>query len=301
MKFDSYHPAINLIYFVAAIGCAFAFNHPVFVAISFAAAFAYSVKLNGLRGLVFNLCLIPVCAAYVAWYSYYTHFGVTVLSQNFVDNNITLEAILYGIQQAFTAAAFLMFMSCVFSVISSDKVVYLFGKVSPKLSLFLSILLRTVPRVKTTVRRINVSRGGVGRGTSGNGLGLIARLRNALTIISITITWTLESFLESSLSMKSRGYTLKGRTAFSIYRFDNRDRSFVIFLFICLTLIAMAIMLDQTRIIYDPIIYMNRITRTSCIFYLAYAAMLIMPMILQIAGEIRFAQLRKSAIPAVHD
>ncbi len=301
MKFDSYHPAINLIYFVAAIGCAFAFNHPVFVAISFAAAFAYSVKLNGLRGLVFNLCLIPVCAAYVAWYSYYTHFGVTVLSQNFVDNNITLEAILYGIQRAFTAAAFLMFMSCVFSVISSDKVVYLFGKVSPKLSLFLSILLRTVPRVKTTVRRINVSRGGVGRGTSGNGLGLIARLRNALTIISITITWTLESFLESSLSMKSRGYTLKGRTAFSIYRFDNRDRSFVIFLFICLTLIAMAIMLDQTRIIYDPIIYMNRITRTSCIFYLAYAAMLIMPMILQIAGEIRFAQLRKSAIPAVHD
>ena len=60
MRFDSYHPAINLIYFVSAIGLALSFNHPVFVAVSYVCAFAYSVKLNGKKALIFNLCLIPV-------------------------------------------------------------------------------------------------------------------------------------------------------------------------------------------------------------------------------------------------
>ena len=54
MRFDSYHPTINLIYFTAAIGLAICFNHPVYVAISYAVAFAYSVKLSGKRAVIFN-------------------------------------------------------------------------------------------------------------------------------------------------------------------------------------------------------------------------------------------------------
>ena len=36
MRFDSYHPTINLIYFTAAIGLTISFNHPAYVAISYA-------------------------------------------------------------------------------------------------------------------------------------------------------------------------------------------------------------------------------------------------------------------------
>ena len=87
MRFDSYHPAINLIYFVAAIACIIMFDHPVYVALSYTAAFLYSVKLNGLRGLIFDLCLIPFIAGYTALYSYYTHFGVTDLRQTFIGTD----------------------------------------------------------------------------------------------------------------------------------------------------------------------------------------------------------------------
>ena len=54
MRFDSYHPVINLIYFTAAIICTVKFNHPVFLAISYLAAFVYSIKLNGKRSAIFN-------------------------------------------------------------------------------------------------------------------------------------------------------------------------------------------------------------------------------------------------------
>ena len=113
------------------------------------------------------------------------------------------------------------------------------------------------------------------------------RIVNCLRLLSILITWTLESFGTSSASMKSRGYALKGRTAFSIYRFDHRDRTVVIFLFVCLTLTAMAVMLDQTYILYDPEIIFNRITWISYIFYAAYAAMLLLPLGLELYGAQR--------------
>ena len=70
MRFDSYHPAINLIYFASAIGFTIWFDHPVYVGIAFAVAFAYSVKLKGLKGLAFDVCLIPLAAAWALWYSY---------------------------------------------------------------------------------------------------------------------------------------------------------------------------------------------------------------------------------------
>ncbi|MEI3138797.1 MAG: hypothetical protein V8T31_04080 [Lachnospiraceae bacterium] len=97
MRFDSYHPMINLIYFVTAIVCAVNFDHPVYLAISFLCAFVYSIKLNGKRSLIFNLCLIPLIGAYTAWYSYYNHFGITNLRMNFIGNQITLEAVTVGI------------------------------------------------------------------------------------------------------------------------------------------------------------------------------------------------------------
>lgn len=291
MRFDSYHPMINLIYFGAAILCTICFDHPIFLAISFVCAFLYSVKLNGLKSLVLNLCLVVLAGAYTAWYSYYHHFGVTSLRVNFIGNQITLESVVYGFVRGMTAAAVIVWFSCIFRLITADKVVYLFGRISPKLSLFLSILLRTVPRIGVRAGRIERSREGIGRGIcQGN---LFQRFRNLCALISILITWTMEDFVESAVSMKSRGYSLKGRTAFSIYRFDNRDRSLVVVFFWCLTALLMAVLFNQTTIYYDPMIVMNRITGMSYVFYGIYVLFLLLPMGLQIVGELRFAKTRK--------
>lgn len=292
MRFDSYHPTINLIYFIAVIFFTIVFNHPVFVLIAYLSAFAYSVKLNGKKQLIFDLVLIPFIFAYTAWYSYYNHFGVTNLSSNFIDNMITLESILYGLQLSISVATLIMIFSSLFTIFSTDKIIYLFGRISPKFSLFLSILLRTVPRVKLQSKRINTSQKGIGRGLHQRKFPLF--IIDFFRLVSITITWTLENFVESAASMKSRGYSLKGRTAFSIYRFDNRDRSFVVTIFLCLTLIAMGYALNQTNIYYDPEIIMNKITPLSIVFYIAYAVLFLLPMILQIIGEYRFKKLQKN-------
>lgn len=52
---------------------------------------------------------------------------------------------------------------------------------------------------------------------------LLDRIKYGLQMLSILVTWSLENAIETSDSMRSRGYGLRGRTAFSVYRFTKRD------------------------------------------------------------------------------
>lgn len=287
MGFEACHPAVNLIYFAAVIFGMLAFQHPVFLAISFLCAFAYSLKRNGAKALVFNLCLIPCIAVFALYYSSLHHFGMTVLRQNFIGNNMTVESLVYGFVLGVSLAGVMIWMSCVYSVFSSDKVVYLFGKASPRLSLFLAILLRMVPRIKDEAKRIHTARKGLGKGIDQGSLW--QRIKNGIRIFSMLISWTIGSLATMSDSMRSRGSVLRGRTAFSIYRFDNRDRAYVITLFACLTLTVMAILLGLTDMVYDPLIIWAPILETDILFCIGYAVLCLMPLILELWTDYRFA------------
>ena len=290
MGFLACHPAINFIYFACVIAAALLIRHPAYLAISLVCAFAYAVKLKRARGAAFGLCLLPCALAFVLWYASYHHFGVTVLRQNFVQNNITLESLACGLAIGVAAAAAMLWLSCVHAVLTADKVVYLFGRVSPRRSLFLAILLRMVPRIGRQARKINTARRGIGRGANqGNAF---QRLRNALKIFSILITWTIEMLTGASESMRSRGSSLRGRTAFSIYRFDNRDRAYVIALFALMTALGMSVLLRQGYVRYAPAIRLPRVTPMSYAFYLAYALLCLMPLLLDVFTEWRFRRAR---------
>lgn len=298
MGFEASHPAVNLLYFVAVIFCALSFDHPVFLAVSLLCAAAYSIRRNGSKAVIFNLCLLPCIALFALYYSSYHHFGMTVLDQNFIGNNMTLEALVYGAVLGLMAAAFLMWMSCVYSVFTTDKMVYLFGKVSPRLSLFLAILLRMVPRIKEEARRIHRARCGIGKGIrQGN---LLQRTQNALRIFSMLISWTIGSLATASDSMRSRGSSLRGRTAFSIYRFDNRDRIFVIGLFACMTLTTMGMLTGSTGMIYDPLILWKPVTTASAFFALGYALLCLMPLLLELWTDYRFRTSRAD-LPCINE
>ena len=288
MGFERCHPAVNLLFFAAVLVGTMVFQHPVFLIISFFCAFAYSIKRNGWKAWVFNLCLLPLITAFALYYSSYTHFGMTVLRQNFVGNNMTLESLVYGIVLGVTGAGVCIWFSCLFSVFTTDKVVYLFGKVTPRLSLFLAIALRMIPRIQREAKRINMAQQGIGRGANqGN---LPRRLKNSLRIFSMLITWTVDSLTAAAESMASRGSNLRGRRAFSIYRFDNRDRALVIGFFFCLTLTMVACLLGQTDMVYDPRIIW---TKVHPLFGIGYSVLCLIPLGLEIWTEYRFQKARE--------
>jgi energy-coupling factor transport system permease protein len=161
----------------------------------------------------------------------FNHEGGTILTYLPGGNPLTLESITYGIAAAAMLISVIAWFSCYNAVMTSDKFVYLFGRVIPALSLVLSMTLRFVPKFKAQVRVVSDAQRCIGRDvTSG---GVLDRVKNGLTILSIMVTWSLENAIETADSMKSRGYGLPGRTAFSIYRFDRRDRAALIWLLLC--------------------------------------------------------------------
>jgi len=85
MGFEKCHPAVNFIYFFAVIAGTVLFGHPIFLGVSFACAFLYSIKRNGPKALAFNFVLLPLAAVFALYYSSYNHFGVTVLQQNMIE------------------------------------------------------------------------------------------------------------------------------------------------------------------------------------------------------------------------
>ena len=102
-------------------------------------------------------------------------------------------------------------------IITTDKFVYLFGKIIPSLSLILSMSLRLLPNFKRQMQSIAESRKAMGKDiANGN---IINKFTNAVSIFSIMISWAFENSIDTADSMKSRGYGVKKRTTFSIYHF----------------------------------------------------------------------------------
>lgn len=283
MGFESCHPAVNFIYFAAVLTTALLFRHPVFLILSFLCGCAYSVKRNGRKMLTFSFGMLLLVVIFALYYSSYTHFGVTVLWQNMVGNNMTVESFIYGLVLGGSFATTCLWISCLFSVFTTDKVVYLLGCISPRLSMYVSILLRMIPRMANEARRMNTARQGIGKGV--NQGSLLQRMRNGFCILSMLITWLIESLAGVSESMRSRGSSLRGRTAFSIYRFDNRDRAYVVVMFICLTLTMMAVILGQTDMVYAPKVIWKDI---SALFCVGYGMFCLMPLILELWTEYRY-------------
>ena len=107
------------------------------------------------------------------------------------------------------------------------------------------------------------------------------------------ITWMISALALESDSMRSRGSLLRGRTAFSIYRFDNRDRAFVIALFSCITLTAMGVILGASKMWYNPRIIWRPLNGIGMMTATGYLALCFMPMGLELWTEYRFRKARE--------
>ncbi len=221
--FSGYHPIVNFIYFTLTLFYAMFFMHPVCLAISLGSAFAYSIKLNGRKALCFNLLyMLPMLLAAALVNPAFNHEGVTILTYLSSGNPLTLESIAYGAAAAAMIAAVICWFSCYNAVMTSDKFIYLFGRIIPGMSLILSMVLRFVPKFREQIKVISNAQKCIGRDVS-NG-SILQRAKHGINILSIMVTWALENAIDTADSMKSRGYGLPGRSAFSIFRFDSRDK-----------------------------------------------------------------------------
>lgn len=217
--FSGFHPAVNFCYFAAAIGLSMFLMHPVFLAVSLSCGCAYLGYLRGGRGFLRQVgYLLPVLLFTAALNPLFNHRGETILFYLWNDDPVTLESLCFGLASAAMMGASIVWFNCCNAVFTTDKIIFLFGRTIPSLSLLISMTLRFVPRFKEYLQTtVQVHRAMQPPRTK------LESLKLALTAFSSTVSWAMEQSIVTADSMKSRGYGAAGRTAYAIYRFDRRD------------------------------------------------------------------------------
>ncbi|UOY91711.1 energy-coupling factor transporter transmembrane protein EcfT [Ectobacillus sp. JY-23] len=289
--FSTCHPFVNFSYFTLVIVFSMFFLHPVLLPISLCVAVTYSIYLNGVKALKFNVfAMIPTMLLAAAINPMFSHAGMTILYYLDNGNPITLESIFYGIAVGCMFITVIIWFSCYNKVMTSDRFIYLFGRLIPALSLILSMVLRFVPKFKSQIKEISNAQKCIGRNVSDGSI--FVRARTGLTIMSILITWALENAIETADSMKSRGYGLKGRTAFSIFQIDKRDKCLLFIFLLCTAVILLGVYQGITTIKFFPAILIKPYSIFHLIVYIAYTILLSIPMILNIMEDIKWKSIK---------
>ncbi len=217
--FADHHPAAVAVTLLCAAGvCIFRFD-PLIIAIGLAGAFVtcWAVRApGGWRSHLYGLIMFLVFALINPLVS---HHGVTVL---FVINHnpVTLESCLYGVLAAAMILAVMHFFRAFSAVMTTDKLLCLFGRLSPKIALMLSITLRYVPlftRQWGDVRRTQTALGLYREDD------LTGRAKGGLRIFSVMTTWALENGVVTADSMAGRGYGVGRRTQYRLYPWTQHD------------------------------------------------------------------------------
>lgn len=283
-RFANYHPLVNFFYFALVIGFSMALDHPLAQAISLLCAITYAVQTEGKKAVLFSLkwCL-PVILLTAIINPAFSHEGITVLLYLPGGNPLTLESILYGISSGVRIATVMLWFLSFNRVITSDKFIYLFGRIIPALSLVLSMTLRFIPKFRSQMDNVIDAQRCIGRDISVGSV--LKRIRIAVTVLSIMLTWSLENAIETADSMKSRGYGLKGRTAFSIYRFDERDKAAMLCLGFCGFYLVAGSIISAFGFRYFPSIRYIGLNAVTLSFQLVFLILCIMPVALNAAEE----------------
>ena len=282
------NPIATFLWLIMTAGIAmFCFN-PILLGIALLGSIAYFFVRNSESSLRSQLPFWGLFAVSALLNPLFVHNGASVL---FVLNHnpITLEAFYYGLVLGAMILAVLYWFRSFQQIMTSDKLLYVFGFALPKLSLILSIALRYIPLLGEQTRRIRDAQKALGLFKDEN---LIDRLRGELRIFSVLVTWALENGIIAADSMTARGYSVSRRTHFALYRFRMIDAALCA---ACLMLggcVIAGIATGALACSFYPRFALAENSALAISAYAAYAALAFFPSLLEVEERVRWKSLK---------
>lgn len=258
-------------FFFVIFTAVFLFN-PLYLLCALTGAALFLITFEGtksIRTLLFYLIAIIVISISNPLFS---HNGATILF--FInDSRITLEAFIYGVAASVMIVSTLIWFNCFNKVFDSEKLIYLLGRIFPKLALVFSMTLRFIPRLISEFKSINCAQKSICRN----------RLKRYIGAFSAVITRSMENSIITSDSMSARGYSLKGRTFFHRFRFTLFDAVYTV-LFAVLFVLSL---LWRGEVSFYPY-FEIKLDVLNLISLISYAVLAMLPFILEIKEGVKW-------------
>ena len=218
----------------------------------------------------------------------FNHNGVTVLF--FLNRNpVTREALLYGLVLGLVISAALVWSRCFTAVMDTDRLLYVTGRLSPKVSLVLSMALRYIPLCRRQAARIREARRAVGLTREDNA---VDRLRSALSVFSGLVTWTLENGIVTADSMEARGYGSGRRSRYSLFPWTRGDTLLSALSAALFAAVLAARAAGKIGYVWYPVLVTPEAGPGGIAGYLAFCALCLTGIILEIKERRKWRSLR---------
>ena len=275
--FSKMHPVTNLIFFAAVIAFSMFLMHPVCLMLTLICAVVYAVYLSGKKAVLFGLrFLLPTALFLIIINPLLNHRGVTIIEYLPWDNPLTLESIIYGFAAAMVICSAAMWFHSLNRVLTSDKLIFLFGRIAPALGMVLSMALRFIPRFAEQFRQTRLAQ----KQFSAEKTSLKGRVKSAAAVFSTVISSSMENAIDTSESMKSRGYGLKGRTSYKRFRFTRDDALAVAVMLADIAALITMLVFGKLEFKYFPSIKGNIWDIYAVLFYILYLMLLLTPILI---------------------
>ena len=283
-RFSEYNPVTIAFYYLSVVVISMFTMNPILHILSFIGGivhFSLIKSENKIRTHIFFI-LIGIILSFVR--PIFSHNGATVL---FVvnDNPITKEAFIFGINSAVMVVGVLYIFRTFSVIMTSDRLLYLFGSFSPKTALVLSMGLRYMPMLRHQRRITADAQTALGINKDDNA---IDRLKGSMNVFSATLSWGLENGIITADSMAARRYGEGKRSRFSLFRIHAYD----IFIIVLTIILILPVYILMGKGCFDtdfyPLFEMAEADFLTNAGYCAYGILLLIPVIIRIAGEIRW-------------
>ncbi|MDY5590686.1 MAG: energy-coupling factor transporter transmembrane component T [Candidatus Fimivicinus sp.] len=231
MRFQAQHPLVTLVYYIGVFMALFLFNSLCYTAVILAWMLLLACRTAGGRKslrLLFGAVLFG---------------GILLLINPLVNSEglhilfylgerpITLESLLYGTHNLLLIVALLLVFPSLNLLMDSERILFLFSRFLQASALILTMAMRFVPLLTRRARellQIYRQEGG----------GLLLRLRHTGKLLGALLDWTMEEGMQSSRTLRARGYGGRNRTFYSAFRFTVRDAGSL-----CLLTVAAALLM----------------------------------------------------------
>ena len=176
---------------------------------------------------------------------------------------------------------------CFSQIMTSDKLLYIFGRLSPRIALVLSMALRYVPRLSAQAEKINDAQKTLGLYREDN---VIDGVRGGMRVFSILVTWALENGITTADSMAARGYGAGRRSFYAIYHMRKTDIAAIA---VSLALLAAMISLRRyAAFAYYPALDAIGLDTGSIALYVFYALLAFAPTLVELGEGLKWHFLR---------
>lgn len=280
--FDLMHPAVLFGYFGVILVFSMLAIHPLYLALSFGAAFFLSIYLRGWRASFKTLAWqLPLVVLITFINPVFSSMGTTELFRIGLKAVHAEELVFGGCMGLMLVSVMLWFMNLTY-VMPSEKMMSLFGGKAPMLSFMFTALMRQIPQFLKRSKQIDSSMKACTAAMSSTNRDIFS---SRVRLTSVLMAWSMEDSLEMADAMKARGWaSLSRRSSYRRYCFKQRDALAltVLFLFtvISVLLVWNELVMFQFYPEISPIVFQPG--------FLAFGILVMLPLGAAMADKLRW-------------